>query len=137
MIVGVIPWTRTRTAATPYTVLMPYACILFAAIFILAGPLHFFFTDTYVRAMPPYLPAPRFLVQLSGVFEVLGGLGILYPPTRRFAAWGLVALLIAVEPANLQMALDHARWRTIPEWALWLRVPLQLPLIYWAWLYTR
>ena len=116
---------------------MPYARILLAAIFIIAGPLHFLKTGMYMQAMPPYLPAPRFLVQLSGIFEFLGGIGLLYPPTRRFAAWGLVALLIAVEPANIQMALDHERWRSIPDWALWLRVPLQLPLIWWAWLNTR
>ncbi len=116
---------------------MPIARILFALIFLVAGPLHFVYTPVYMRTMPAYLPAPRLLVQVSGVFEFLGGLGLLYPPTRRFAAWGLVALLIAVEPANVQMALDHARWRSLPEWALWLRVPLQLPLIWWAWLYTR
>lgn len=116
---------------------MKAGLILFAAIFIVAGPLHFIFTPTYLRAMPPYLPWPRFLVQLSGVFEVLGGLGLLYGPTRRFSAWGLFALLIAVEPANLQMALDHAQWRGIPAWALWLRLPLQLPLLWWAWIYTR
>lgn len=116
---------------------MPYSRLVFAAIFLIAGPLHFVFTPVYLRIMPPWLPAPRFLVQLSGVCEFLGGLGLLYPPSRRFAAWGLIALLIAVEPANIQMALDHDRWRNIPEWALWLRVPLQLPLIYWAWLNTR
>lgn len=116
---------------------MAYGRILLAAMFVVAGILHFVLTPLYVRIMPPYLPAGRLLVQVSGVFEVLGGLGLLYPPTRRFAAWGLVALLVAVEPANVQMALDHARWRAIPEWALWLRVPLQLPLIWWAWIYTR
>ena len=116
---------------------MPLARILFAVIFLIAGPLHFVYTPVYERIIPPWLPAPRLLVQLSGIFEFLGGLGLLYPPTRRFAAWGLFALLIAVEPANIQMALDHLRWRTIPEWALWLRVPLQLPLLYWAWLLTR
>ena len=116
---------------------MGIARALFAVVFVVAGCLHFVFTPVYVRAMPPYLPEGRLLVQISGVFEVLGGLGLLYPPTRRFAAWGLVALLIAVEPANVQMALDHARWKSIPEWALWLRVPLQLPLIWWAWIYTR
>ena len=116
---------------------MGFARILFAAIFIIAGPLHFVYTPIYMRAMPPYLPAHRLLVLVSGVFEFLGGVGLLYPPTRRYAAWGLVALLIAVEPANLQMAVDHARWRSFPEWALWLRVPLQLPLIWWAWLCGR
>ena len=90
--------------------------------------------------MPTYLPSPRFLVLLSGVFEILGGIGLVVPgmpSVQRLAAWGLVALLIAVSPANVQMALDHARWPGIPEWLLWLRVPLQVPLIWWAWMYTR
>jgi uncharacterized membrane protein len=111
--------------------------LILALIFLLAGPLHFILTATYVRIMPPWLPAHTFLVQLSGICEFLGGLGLLVPQTRRFAAWGLVALLIAVSPANIQMALDHAQWPHVPEWALWLRVPLQLPLIYWTWRYTR
>jgi uncharacterized membrane protein len=110
---------------------------LLAAIFILAGALHFVFTPMYVRIMPPYLPAPQLLVQISGMFEILGGAGLLVPSTRRASAWGLIALLIAVSPANIQMAIDHAHWPSIPAWALWARVPLQLPMIWWAWLYTR
>ncbi len=108
-----------------------------AALFVMAGVLHFCFTPAYMRIMPPYLPSPRLLVEISGVCEVLGGLGLLLPRTRRIAAWGLIALLIAVMPANVQMALDHAKWRTMPEWALWARVPMQLPLIFWCWVYAR
>ncbi len=103
----------------------------------IAGVLHFAFTPVYVRIMPRYLPDPVLLVQISGGFEILGGVGLLVPSTRRLAAWGLVALLVAVMPANLQMAMDHTHWPSIPEWLLWARVPLQAPLIYWAWLYTR
>lgn len=108
-----------------------------AGLFILAGVLHFVLTPVYLRIMPAYLPSPRLLVLVSGACEVLGGLGLLNQGTRRFAAWGLVALLVAVMPANVQMALDHARWHSIPEWLLWARLPLQVPLIWWAWLYTR
>jgi uncharacterized membrane protein len=110
---------------------------ILALVFIVAGILHFFLTATYVKIMPPYLPAHTLLVQLSGVFEILGGIGILVPMTQRFSAWGLIALLIAVSPANIQMAMDHAQWPGIPVWVLWLRVPMQLPLMWWAWLYTR
>ena len=106
-------------------------------VFIGAGVMHFVATAAYMKIVPPMLPDPRLLVQLSGVFEVLGGVGLLVPVTQRFAAWGLVALLVAVVPANLQMAIDHARWAAIPEWALWARVPMQGLLIWWAWLYTR
>ena len=87
--------------------------------------------------MPPQLPYPNLLVHISGACEILGGLGLLLPATRTLAASGLIALLIAVLPANLYMALDHAHWLNIPQWLLWTRLPLQLPLIAWAWLYTR
>jgi uncharacterized membrane protein len=108
-----------------------------AALFVVAGLLHFLLTPMYMRIMPGYLPAPRLLVQISGLCELLGGIGLLVPATQRIAAWGLIALLIAVMPANVTMALDHAAWPRIPEWALWMRLPLQIPLIWWAWLYTR
>ena len=111
--------------------------VLMGALYISAGALHFFITRRYMAIMPPYLPAHTLLVQVSGVFEILGGIGILVPATQRFSAWGLIALLIAVSPANIQMAMDHAHWPGIPVWALWLRVPMQLPLMWWAWLYTR
>ncbi len=111
--------------------------ILLAAIFVLAGVLHFLFTPVYVGIMPPWLPDPVLLVRVSGAAEIMGGVGLMVPQTRVFAAWGLVLLLVAVLPANVQMALDHARWPRIPEWALWARVPLQLPLLWWAWRYTR
>jgi uncharacterized membrane protein len=69
---------------------------------------------------------------------MLGGIGLLFhQPIRRLAAWGLVALLIAVFPANLHMAFHPSSFPNVPVWALWLRLPLQLPLIWWAWLYTR
>ena len=77
------------------------------------------------------------LVRVSGLCEILGGLGLLWPPTRTAAAWGLVALLVCVMPANLNMALHPQHWPKIPFWALWVRVPLQLPIIGWAWRYTR
>jgi uncharacterized membrane protein len=91
---------------------------LLASVFVGAGVLHFCFTSAYVNIIPPYLPEPRLLVFMSGVAEVLGGVGLLVTETRGVAAWGLVALLVALMPANVQMALDHERWRSIPEWAL-------------------
>ena len=111
--------------------------ILLAILFVVAGAMHFIFPQAYLRIMPPFLPAPQTLIQISGAAKILGGLGLLLPGTHRAAAWGLIALLLAVGPANIYMAAAHAAFPTIPTWALWLRVPLQLPLIYWAWLYTR
>ncbi|SNS22336.1 Uncharacterized membrane protein [Granulicella rosea] len=116
---------------------MTPARLLYAAIFIVAGILHFVFTPIYMKIMPPYLSDPRLLVQISGVAEIAGGVGLLYPPTRMAAAWGIIALLLCVMPANIQMALDHASWAQIPQWALWARLPLQVPLVWWAWVYTR
>ena len=117
---------------------MTPARIVLAALFMIAGSIHFIAPGTYLRIMPPWLPAPLLLVYVSGACEFLGGLGLLLPGTRRFAAWGLIALLIAVMPANFQMVLDHgSKWRNIPLWLLWARLPLQLPLLWWAWLYAR
>ncbi len=112
------------------------ARLLLAAVFVIAGLLHFLLTPLYVSIMPDYLPAHRLLVLMSGACEILGGLGLVFSFSRQAAAWGLVALLVAVMPANLQMALHPEHWPKIPAWALWARLPLQLPLIYWAWLYT-
>jgi len=110
---------------------------IMALLYISAGTLHFLATRTYMRMVPSYLPAHRELIYVSGAAEILGGLGLLLPATRRPAAWGLILLLIAVFPANVTMTSEHGRFPTVPLWAAWLRLPLQLPLLYWAWLYTR
>ena len=101
---------------------------------------HFVRPQPFVDIVPDYLPAPLVLVYVSGLFEVLGGLGLLYAPTRRFAAWGLIALYLAVFPANVHMALHQiapAGTPPLPVWALWGRLPLQVLLIAWAYRYTR
>jgi uncharacterized membrane protein len=89
--------------------------------------------------MPAVLPAPWELVYISGIAEILGGLGLVLPATRRLAAWGLIALFIAVFPANLNMALHHLPLgtREVPSWALWARLPLQGVLIWWAASFAR
>ena len=74
---------------------------------------------------------------LSGVAEVALGLGLLWPASRPWAAWGIVALLIAVFPANLQMFQDADKWTDMPRWGLAVRLPIQGLLIYWAWTLTR
>jgi uncharacterized membrane protein len=110
--------------------------IILAVLFLVSGCLHFLIPQVYVKIIPPFLPAPLTIVHISGVAEILGGLGLFLPFTRQAAASGLVALLIAVLPANIYMVVDHSRFASIPLWVLWLRLPLQLPLIYWASLYT-
>ncbi len=110
--------------------------LLMGMLYITAGILHFVLIRTYTSIMPDYLPAHRELVLISGAAELAGGLGILIPQTRRPAAWGLIFLLIAVMPANILMVQHPERYPNIPFWALWLRLPLQLPLIWWAYCYT-
>ena len=111
--------------------------IAMGVLYIGAGTMHFIATRAYERIMPAYLPAPHALVLLSGLCEALGGLGVIVPGRRRAAAWGLVCLLVAVLPANLWMAQHPELLPGVPHWVLWARVPLQVPLLWWAWLYTR
>jgi uncharacterized membrane protein len=113
--------------------------VALAFLFVIAGALHFIIPQAYLHIMPPWLPMPRTLINISGAAEILGGLGLLIPITRRLAAWGLVALLIAVLPANIYTATAHLPLPGLAgqSWLQWMRIPLQLPLIYWAWLHTR
>ena len=112
---------------------------ILAVLFVIAGAMHFIIPKAYLRIMPPWLPHPAALIDISGAAEILGGLGLLVPFSRHFAAWGLVALLIAVLPANVYTATAHLPLPGLAgqSWLQWARIPLQLPLIYWAWLYTR
>lgn len=104
------------------------------------GILHFANPEPFIRIVPAFLPAPRALVLVSGFFEILGGVGLLVPRAQRTAAWGLVALYVAVFPANVNMAIHHISLspdHPIPTAALWGRLPLQIVLIAWAWWFTR
>ena len=99
------------------------------------GVLHFVRPKPFVRIVPKYLPAPLALVYISGFFEILGGVGLLIPATRVYAAWGLIALYIAVFPANIYMLTDNVSLnpkKPIPRWMLWLRLPFQFLFIAWA-----
>jgi uncharacterized membrane protein len=110
---------------------------LFAAIFLMAGTLHWLRPEFFVKVMPPYLPWHLELVYISGVFEIVLGVLLLIPKCQVLAAWGLVALLIAVFPANVHMALHASDYRDFPASAIWLRLPLQGVLIAWAYWFTR
>ena len=111
--------------------------VIFGLLFIGAGVNHFLNTPFYLSIMPPYLPWHYALVIVSGVAEVVLGIGLLIPKLSRLAAWGIIALLIAVFPANIHMATHPELYPTIPEIALWLRLPLQAVLVLWAYSYTR
>jgi uncharacterized membrane protein len=111
--------------------------------YIAAGSYHFVSPKTYLSGMPPYIPWPPAMIDISGAAEILGGIGVLIPNgfvfarTRAAAAWGLVALLVAVSPVHINMCLHPEQFSAIPLWFLWLRLLLQAPLIAWAWIYTR
>jgi uncharacterized membrane protein len=98
---------------------------LVALIFVGSGVLHFTHRRAYEAIMPPYIPMHREAVLVSGVAEIAGGAAVLAPPTRPAARWGLLALLLAVFPANVHMALNPRDYKQIPPWALWLRLPVQ------------
>ncbi|MDA0841647.1 MAG: DoxX family protein [Planctomycetota bacterium] len=108
---------------------------LLGAFFIFAGSLHFARSEPFVAIVPPYLPYPLALVLISGFFEILGGVGVLIPRTRRLAGYGLIALLAAVFPANVHMAVHAIQLPGlhVPDSLLWYRLPLQLVLIAWVW----
>lgn len=106
---------------------------------IVAGVLHFVVPQPFIKIVPGFLPYPAALVYISGFFEILLGLGLLLPATRRLSAWGLVALFIAVYPANLNMAFNHIQIAGIPDtwWVHAIRLPFQFVLIAWAYWYTH
>ena len=109
--------------------------LIAALIFISAGVLHFVTPAPFVHIVPPSLPAPEALVAVSGFFEILGGVGILVPRLRRAAGWGLIALLIAVYPANIHMLVNDVYLPGAPEvrWTLWARMPLQFVAAWLVW----
>lgn len=107
-----------------------------ALLYVAAGMNHFWHTAMYVAIMPPHYAHPVGLVQISGVAEVLGGIGLLVPWSRRFAAWGIVAMLVVYFDVHIYMAMHVDRFATIPVWLIYARLPLQLLLIAWAGVYA-
>ena len=115
-----------------------------SALYVIAGVMHFVVPKTYASVVPPSLPRPLDLVYLSGIAEIALGVGLLFRRTRTLSAWGIVALLLAVFPANVYMATSDVVIGDFPERArglarigAWVRLPLQGVLLLWAWWYTR
>jgi uncharacterized membrane protein len=113
--------------------------VILAVSMIVVGTTHFLTPIPFVRIVPPQLPSPLALVYISGFFEILGGVGLLIPWVSVAAAWGLIALFVAVFPANINMAVNHIKIENVPynPTLYWARLPLQAVLIAWAWWYTR
>jgi uncharacterized membrane protein len=97
--------------------------------FFFGGIAHFVLTEQEMRIVPPSLPDPRDIVLISGIFELLGAFGLLLPWTRRLAGWGLFVLTLCVTPAHFYM-LQAPEQFGVPLWLLWLRLPIQVVLLW-------
>lgn len=109
---------------------------LMALAYIAAGLNHFRNPGMYLKIIPHFLPWQNAINAVSGVAEIVLGLLLFPKPTRNVAAWGLVFLLIAVFPANIQMAIDYTQQNHPQKWLSYLRLPLQPVLFWWAASYT-
>jgi uncharacterized membrane protein len=109
------------------------ARLLLGVFFLAAGSLHFLKPRPYVAIVPDALPRKLEIVYVSGVAEIAGGACVLPERTRRAAGWWLIATLIAIFPANVNMAVNADRFRAIPAALLWARLPVQGLLIAWVW----
>ena len=112
-----------------------WSIILIAALFLVSAVLHFVMPLPYERIVPQWLPNAPLIVQLSGIAEFAGAMGVLWRRTRRAAGWGLILLLVFVFPANVEMLRQARVAEAALSWqaVLWLRLPLQGALIWWVW----
>lgn len=110
--------------------------VAYGLFYVAAGANHLIRPSLYETIMPDYLPQQRLLVLLSGVAEMVGGVLLMIPGVQWVARWLMTALLLAIFPANLHMALHPDRYAAIPTWVLWARLPLQGVLIWLVWLVT-
>lgn len=115
---------------------LPWHLYLMALLYILAGINHFRNPRIYLKIIPNYFPNPKLLNLISGLAEILLGIGLCIPALSKFSAWGIVALLIAIFPANVYMLQNEKAALGLPKWIRLLRLPLQGLLIYWAFTYT-
>lgn len=115
---------------------LPYSLYLMAFLYILAGINHFRVPRIYIKMIPPALPAPKMINIISGAAEIILGVLLCVPQLSSFAAWGIIVLLIIVFPANVYMYTNDQAALGLPKWVRLLRLPIQLLLMYWAYLYT-
>mgnify|MGYP000073603710 FL=1 len=106
-----------------------------AAMYILAGIMHFVKPKAYMRIMPRYLPNHKILVYLSGLAELGFGIGLLFESTRVISLWGIMAMLTVFFLVHFYMVSNEKAGMGIPKWLLWIRILLQFVLIWWAWFY--
>ncbi|MFT6850365.1 MAG: putative membrane protein [Sphingobacteriales bacterium] len=109
---------------------------LMAGLYMAAGINHFVNPKLYLRIIPRILPNPKMINILSGLAEIILAIGLLIPATRIYSAWGIIILLILIFPANIYHLTSAKLGVGLPIWILWLRLPMQGLLIWWAWIYT-
>lgn len=112
--------------------LKQFSLVFMSLFYIAAGVNHFLNAEIYLKIMPDYLPFHSLLNQISGLAEVLLGVLILIPSMRNVALWGIIALLIAIYPANIYLVQHPDIFPEIPHWILWARLPFQFLFIAWA-----
>ncbi len=115
----------------------PWHLYFMAGMYVVAGTMHFIYPKVYMRIMPRYLPNPRLLVWLSGVFEILLGIGVCIPQVKDTALYGIILMLFAFLAVHFYMLSSKKAAAGIPKWILVLRIPLQFGLIYWAYWYLQ
>ena len=115
--------------------MFPWHQYLLALLFILGGANHFRKPKIYERIMPAYIPAHSSLVLFSGIIEMIFGFMLITQESQQIGAWGLIGLLILFIPVHIFMLQDEKASLKLPKWLLILRLPLQVGLIYWAYLY--
>lgn len=107
------------------------------AFYITAGTMHFIKPAFFLPMMPDFIPFHKFWVYISGIAEIGLGLALAFENSRPIAAWGIIGLLLAVFPANINMLINSQRFKDIPVYVLWIRLPLQIVLIWWAYQYVH
>ncbi|MFD2552504.1 MauE/DoxX family redox-associated membrane protein [Bizionia sediminis] len=113
----------------------PWHLYIMAVMYILAGIMHFIKPNIYIRIMPNYLPAHKLLVYASGLAEIVLGIGLFFGATKAIAVYGIIAMLVVFLLVHVYMITEPKASAGIPKWILWLRLPLQFGLMYWAYTY--
>ena len=111
--------------------------LLMSIIYILAGIMHFTKPKVYLRIMPRYLPYHKILVVLSGIAEILLGISLLIAPLKDLAVYGIITMLAIFLTVHFYMLSEEKASAGIPAWILFLRIPLQFGLMYWAFSYLQ
>jgi uncharacterized membrane protein len=135
IVLAILLQLATKIGLNPFKNFRDNARIATGFAFILTGLWHFLIPAKFMEMMPPFLPAPLFLIYLSGVFEILGGIGLMISKTKWLAGIGLILLLLSVFPANIYVALNNVQLGGFMNYAVyqWLRLPMQFILIAWVW----